>query len=88
MRSIKKQEKMRVTVEDVYGGIRKISNQKASAPECIRGLYRRFTLLYVVTVVSLDFKIEAERESRSYSEYQTKVIVTSSYRPVACLLLM
>ena len=29
MRNIKKQEKMRVTVEDVYGGIRKISNQKA-----------------------------------------------------------
>ena len=38
MRNIKKQEKIKVTAEDAYGGIRKISNQRASAPEYIRRL--------------------------------------------------
>ena len=97
LKSVKKQGKVKVTIEDVVEVIKRMSNWKAPGPDGVQGFwFKKFRNLHPAIRVYLEECVESGNVPDWLVKGRTVLImkdrkkgkVASNYRPIACLPLM
>ena len=97
MTNIRKQQDVTISLEDVKGGIRKMTNWKAPGPDWVRGFwFKKFPSLHENLTEALKDCLERGETPEWMVKGRTVLIqkdpvkgtLVSNYRPIACLPLM